>query len=361
MFLHRPSLMKICIIHLHFLAYLVLATPLSHLPDSIKPASLWDFPSYRKPPELFSRDDSLCLVSNYTPCGGGAPDNFCCPRDTKCMVVAANTTALCCPNGSCGKLEPITCNVGYQNVTAYPDAPIHTVALEKELPKCGKQCCPFGYKCNSQTQCVLSDDESDYTTLVPQPTRAPTTTSKPAQATTQILSTTTTSLQISSSQVSSSVTTATSSSSARSTEASDNENKGPPTGIVTAVTVAGVCSVFGIILFFWIRKSRKRQSQCPDQPRDSGWGSWRWGPTTATNTPLLPNHIQRSADGRFIITPRISEFSSPVLSQKISPNSPVELPATPVSPCMWMNLEDAAVEEPRLAFVIPARQIEKQI
>ncbi|EFQ29802.1 uncharacterized protein GLRG_04946 [Colletotrichum graminicola M1.001] len=65
-------------------------------------------------------------------------DYFCCPSDTTCLVLAENTTALCCPKGaSCDVISPIICDITAQNVIENPTSPIHTTKLKESLPSCG--------------------------------------------------------------------------------------------------------------------------------------------------------------------------------------------------------------------------------
>lgn len=302
--------------------------------------------------ELVTRDNTECPSSNYISCGSEVPSTFCCPKDSNCMVLASNTTAVCCPKGSCNLIEPIVCDLGYQNVSAFPKAPIHTTALDASLLRCGTQCCPFGYRCDSKNQCVLDEDQADYKSLVSVPLSTPTSSSA-------------TVLETSTSPTAQTSTTPTptegavheSPSTVADTPSGKRDNAGP-TGLVTALTVAGACSVTGVGIFIWTRWCRKSHGQAfapQDSRRDSGWGSWKC-PSATGSTPLLPQHLSRRDDGKSIDTPREFEFRQPELPPQRQDTSPVELPATPVSFCMWSNLENAAVEEPQLAYVIPAKR-----
>jgi hypothetical protein len=97
--------------------------------------------------ELFERQSS-CPHSGYTQCSG-VPSGFCCAPSTTCLVLANNTTLLCCPSGNdCSTIAPINCNIQEQNVTLHSDAPLLTTNLTATLPSCGSQvCCPLGYSC----------------------------------------------------------------------------------------------------------------------------------------------------------------------------------------------------------------------
>lgn len=137
---------------------------------------------------LFTRQDT-CVTANYDQCSqAGLPAGFCCPVGQTCIALAAETTVLCCPAGSeCSIIKSITCDIQQQNATARPDNLLKTIALDSSLPKCGTECCPFGYTCNSAGNCALNTDQSvapagfvaspSSTTSSPSSTAAPTTTS----------------------------------------------------------------------------------------------------------------------------------------------------------------------------------------
>jgi hypothetical protein len=129
---------------------------------------------------LFGRDDT-CGDTSYTKCSqAGLPDNFCCSPSSTCIPLAGNTTILCCPTGSdCSTIAPIVCNVQLQDATAYPQAVVKTTVLTGELPKCGSNCCPFGYTCDSTQNCIQDKDQSKK----PSDTSGGTTTTAAATAT----------------------------------------------------------------------------------------------------------------------------------------------------------------------------------
>ncbi|PSS23093.1 hypothetical protein M430DRAFT_26027 [Amorphotheca resinae ATCC 22711] len=111
-------------------------------------------------PDLFERA-STCGDPAYTQCSqAGLPSNFCCGPSSDCVVLAANTTVLCCPSGSsCSVIKSITCDITQQNATAHPDISLMTTALTGTLPTCGTGCCPFGYSCNSDNNCVINANQ----------------------------------------------------------------------------------------------------------------------------------------------------------------------------------------------------------
>ncbi|KAJ0166691.1 hypothetical protein CTA2_6248 [Colletotrichum tanaceti] len=128
-------------------------------------------------PSVFGRQDS-CTADGFSACGNGLPNNFCCGTGTRCITLAGDTTVLCCPEGSsCDRISPITCNVNLQDPAAHPDAQIKTTALKGKLGTCGaNKCCPFGYTCNSNQQCVMESDQTKEPEVVVTSTPGPTST-----------------------------------------------------------------------------------------------------------------------------------------------------------------------------------------
>ncbi|CAM1508192.1 Fc.00g050400.m01.CDS01 [Cosmosporella sp. VM-42] len=313
------------------------------------------------PAELLHRSDDLsCPSSEYSSCGSQVPSNFCCPSDSKCLILAANTTLVCCPNGDCNTIKPIVCNVKLQDASKHPGAPILTTALDRDLPRCGSACCPFGYVCNNKEHCVKDADQEDYEYLVPEPS---TTSSTPV---TTSLMYRETSAAPDAPKVEMPATTSTAPTESSTPESKPEDSGVGPAGLVTATTVAGVCCFAGIGIFIWMKWGRKkrRSRESFTHHRDSGWGSWSsWKcfPAPDGQSPLLPRHlvIKRGLDDKFIVTPGESEFSPrapPVVPRRSNTASPAELPASPVSLCMWQNLENAEVKEPQLAYVVPAKR-----
>ncbi|KAJ5225562.1 hypothetical protein N7468_006787 [Penicillium chermesinum] len=113
---------------------------------------------------LFTRDAGSC-PTDYTSCGGKLPSDFCCPSSSTCLSLENDTTALCCPSGSgCESIQPITCEISQQNVTAYPKGTVKTTRLDDELPKCNDACCPFGYTCHKDVCLINQGTSSNGTT-----------------------------------------------------------------------------------------------------------------------------------------------------------------------------------------------------
>ncbi|KAF4983196.1 hypothetical protein FZEAL_1353 [Fusarium zealandicum] len=323
-------------------------------------------------PSRHTERDGSCPISGMDWCGSELPEDFCCPSESSCKVLAANTTALCCPKGStCINIQPIICKITFQDPSAYPAAPIKTLALDQKLKRCGSNtCCPLGYSCEDGTTCVLDKDQEEaYAFLIPGSLSATTETA----TATHILSTSADAvLPVETLDVpDAAITTLPPSASASTTESAspdtqegdEEEENGhggvSPTGVVTAGTVAGVCCLAGIGIFVWMKWFRKRRT--PDTPlmtqtRDT-WGYFSSHGGTSRSTQYL--RVTRGPDDKFIVTPSTAGFPPPLPLPQIveeAQQSPVELPATPVSLCMWSNLEYAAVEEPKLAYVVPAKQ-----
>ncbi|KAJ5759026.1 hypothetical protein N7520_006182 [Penicillium odoratum] len=128
----------------------------------------------------------LC-PSSYDSCGGNVPSDFCCPSSSTCLVLDNDTTALCCPSGSsCEYISPITCDIQEQNATAYPKASVKTTLLSDSLPKCGDECCPFGYTCQNDNLCAMTNSTTTSTTTSTSTSTATSTTSSSITSTTDL-------------------------------------------------------------------------------------------------------------------------------------------------------------------------------
>lgn len=109
--------------------------------------------------DVFQRG-STCSNSASTQCPG-VPSGFCCGASSSCLVLANNTTLLCCPKGQdCALIQPITCDVTQQNVSLHPQAALLTTNLTATLQSCGSgTCCPLGYSCNGGNSCVINQNQ----------------------------------------------------------------------------------------------------------------------------------------------------------------------------------------------------------
>ncbi|ORY71576.1 uncharacterized protein BCR38DRAFT_404646 [Pseudomassariella vexata] len=188
-----------------------------------------------------------CAVDGYSPCSSSLPADFCCPSSTTCVSVASNTTAICCPKSQiCDEIQPITCDIDKQNVTAFPESPLHTTNLEESLPTCGKgNCCPFGYRCNSSGNCEI----------VKKPTKTLTTT------TSHTWSPTTSTVRRTSESTSSSPTTTPTTTNTTDTTVSavDSDDRPSSSNTKTGVAVGtafGAFSVVGALFYCWFWRTK---------------------------------------------------------------------------------------------------------
>jgi len=129
---------------------------------------------------LFERQ-SACPDSSFVACSrAGLPADFCCPTGQTCIPLAANTTVLCCPNTQdCSTIRPITCDIQLQNITIHPDNTLKTTVFNVALSTCGNGCCPFGFNCNSNGDCVMNADQTEAPGAISSTTPSSTASTKP--------------------------------------------------------------------------------------------------------------------------------------------------------------------------------------
>lgn len=118
---------------------------------------------------LFGRDDgcaSVGLSSDYTSCGGGLPNNFCCNTkagDT-CVPFNDNKSVICCPKGqNCSKFYQLPCDAQGLNVSvsANANSSIHSTVIEGGLTTCDtNKCCPQGFGCAADGLCAPTNATS---------------------------------------------------------------------------------------------------------------------------------------------------------------------------------------------------------
>ncbi|KAH6654977.1 hypothetical protein BKA67DRAFT_675002 [Truncatella angustata] len=275
-----------------------------------------------------------CNADGYSTCGKGLPDDFCCPSGSTCLSIASNTTALCCPKGQdCSIIQVITCDIQQQNVTAAPESGIHTTTLEKSLPLCGIDCCPFGYHCNEDLSCeldkdvaVTTGDKFNISTILSttQITTVPSSTSQTSSPTVSF-SLVTTTIRVSLSTA----TSVTGDTPAATTEyiPTQSSNK---TSIAVGSTIgaAGAVSAIGAVIYLCMRRRRTRRSA---QIQKSWRRTWRQQ-RPQHDSGLTKFHTWRGqsyyakADAR------------PIVRVPVVPPEPVyyaELPATPLSTLFW--------------------------
>lgn len=260
---------------------------------SVKLTIIRDSLSRRRLSKLHPRDEDLsCPSSTFNSCGNQVPSNFCCPSNEECLVLASNTTVLCCPKGTCKTIRPIVCSIQLQDAALYPDAPILTTALDKQLPRCGNACCPFGYTCSKDRECVLNDNQEDFEAIVP-----PASTTLPASEQTSIAA--------HAEEQTPTETLAILVEPDLDQSRDDNFN---PAGLITAATVAGLCLAAVIGMILWMKFGKKKAPEPRPQSResftkhrDSGWGSWT---SFTTQSPLLPRQliVKRGPDDKLFVT-----------------------------------------------------------
>jgi hypothetical protein len=119
-------------------------------------------------PSIFERE-STCAAAGLSSCPAGVPGDFCCKKGQTCIALAGNTTILCCPEGECPKIKPIQCDISLQDTAKHPESSVKTTFLTGKLPSCGPACCPFGYTCNNNSECVIDEDQTAAPIGAPKP------------------------------------------------------------------------------------------------------------------------------------------------------------------------------------------------
>ncbi|KAM0332464.1 hypothetical protein ACHAQA_002745 [Verticillium albo-atrum] len=218
-------------------------------------------------PSIFQRDDQeVCRGENLSQCSNGVDDGLCCKTGDTCIYLAGGSTVLCCPGPTCNRIMPIQCNVAAQNHIDFPKAPLKTTALRGELPKCGDQCCPFGFTCNSEGQCDMDEDQSERPSERPASEISSTTVAPTSTLPSPSIITTT-----------AESTTAASSDATPTTGAEEQQNdsadeKAPfPTAAVVVGVLGGVLVLIGIAVgvFMCLSRRRRRNSTNSSRPFSS--------------------------------------------------------------------------------------------
>ena len=135
---------------------------------------------------LEGRQTSTCADSSFSRCADTKlPSDFCCSADSTCISLDSSSSALCCPKGAdCSKIQPISCELSFQDVSGRPDAAIKTTRLDEKLATCGSNtCCPFGYTCDNNSQCVIDKATSSTGSASKSPSASATSTSSTTSAT----------------------------------------------------------------------------------------------------------------------------------------------------------------------------------
>lgn len=262
--------------------------------------SLWARPRIPPPAEIFGRA-STCGDSSYIQCSSAdLPSDFCCPSGQSCIPLAGNTTVICCPSGSdCAEIETIPCDLSLEDKSQHPAAVVMTSALTGTLETCGDQCCPFGYSCNGNSNCVVNEDQTakPSTSSVTSSTTATATsgsgtTSAAVQPTTgttgsSASATSTSSSGSGSGSGSSAAADSTSTSASDSGSGSGASSSGSSAvssqaGAIAGGVIAGVAGLvlLGFLILFCVKKERRRkeaQKITGDGSTDSARSSGSFG------------------------------------------------------------------------------------
>lgn len=288
------------------------------------------------------RSTSDTCPSDYQQCGNGLPSDFCCRSGDTCISLANNTTALCCPDGSgtCSSIQPITCSLDGQNATAYPTTSVHTVNLDGQLPTCGtdssgtKTCCPFGYSCNTKSQCVLTETETPISTGILSTATVVSysfimimTTTSTSGSATGLLTADATYTQVMPTLGPDSDKHTSSNSSSQS------KSRSRSIGIAAGSAVGGIIAVAGCLAFAWLKRRRLKESL--REKRQSIGQRF-----SSTPPPLPPKEYHQMA--------RKKRKSMLSWVPAVINRTPVELPATPVSLSAW-NTQWAGIQPPNRA------------
>ena len=271
--------------------------------------------------DLFGRQSSTCPANSSRCSQGDLPDNFCCPSNTTCISLAADTTILCCPGTSdCTRIQPISCNITLQDVDQFPGAVIKTTALRGELGRCGSgTCCPFGYLCNSGSQCVKNINQN----VAPVQMGSPSTTSSspsPTRTNTDASPTDSSSDQ------------------KEEPPTEDNSRKGPPVAVIAGASVGAVAAVLGVgaLAFLLVKKKKNNDenSEMSDTLKltrsTSSFGNFISNPIVAEDSTL------RTDFGRLPTTRKPGDGDSSILQ------SPESLSAFPRPPSATQQRNVAA-------------------
>ncbi|EFQ26303.1 hypothetical protein CGRA01v4_05393 [Colletotrichum graminicola] len=241
-------------------------------------------------PSVLARQET-CAANGFSPCGNGLPGNFCCGTGTKCITLAGNTTVLCCPEGStCDRISPITCNIDLQDPATHPDAQIKTTALTGKLATCGvDKCCPFGYTCNQNQQCVIDPDQTKKPEIVSTSIPGPTSTgAAPTVIPTDIPTVIPTVVPTVSPTVI--PTTIAASATPDNINNNGNDNNADGNAFPTAIVIGVLCGVLvgvglGVALLLFLARRRRRNAPFQNEKKRSG------APRPSTSTSSFGNII----------------------------------------------------------------------
>ncbi|KAI0383684.1 hypothetical protein F5Y04DRAFT_19082 [Hypomontagnella monticulosa] len=269
--------------------------------------------TYIRPSKIFERADGTC-ASGFSKCAqSGLPDDFCCETDATCIVLAANTTVLCCPKDSnCDTIGAITCDLELQDPAKNPAAEIKTTVLNGVLTTCGKQCCPFGYHCDG-VNCVKDADQSKPPATKP---------ANPKTSTTPVPTATHSPTKTSSTVSVSGISTAAPSTETPVTSTSSTSNTVTIVGGVIGGVVGLVLIIACVVLIRFRRKKKaKQQDQLQRHDSTSSFGNIISAPVPHANYPN--QRLDFLAKGS---QSRATSQKSPALSSPTAVASPPNQP-----------------------------------
>ncbi|ATY60295.1 hypothetical protein A9K55_006710 [Cordyceps militaris] len=214
------------------------------------------------PRDVLTTRAAVCPKDAVT-CGSSLPSDFCCPKNTSCEALAGDTSALCCPaGGDCSRIQPISCNVRLQDPQSHADGPVFTSIFDIDLPKCGTNCCPFGYTC-VDSGCTRDTDQSKEPSSKP-PSSSSSSTATPASstATSASSSASATTTTASTSAHTTTPAAAATTTAAPSSDAAHDDHGGMDSTTISIIggTVGGVFLITAVLvtIFLCIRRRKKR-------------------------------------------------------------------------------------------------------
>lgn len=305
--------------------------------------SLRTRPRIPPPAEIFSRASS-CGDSSYVQCSSAdLPSDFCCPSGQSCIPLAGNTTVICCPSGSdCAEIETIPCDLSLEDKSQHPAAVVMTSALTGTLETCGDQCCPFGYSCNGNENCVVNKDQTakpSTSAVTSSTTAAATATSGSLTSSAAVHPTSGTDSSPSATSTSSSGSGSGSSAVADSTSTSDSDNSNSSSGSsvtssqaasIAGGVVAGVAGLvlLGFLVLFCVKKERRRKEAQKNGGSDDSTDSAR---SSGSFGNILASPMTRGGSTARRVPPAISK---PILHEDMvrSDFGRMKSPHTPIPP-----------------------------
>jgi hypothetical protein len=209
-------------------------------------------------PHIFARQDT-CAAGGLSSCSKNLPDSFCCPQKSRCISLAGDTSALCCPEGrDCERIKPIICDTAAQDVDKFPTAPIKTTVFDVELKKCnGDRCCPFGYTC-AGTECLRDEDQSKAPQGDAKPEPSGTATTVPSPSKTGVPSVVIVTPGETNSAPADSVV-----------PSDESTSPGPNTAAIIGGVVGGIVFllIVAALIFFFTRRANKRHGGLTEKPK----------------------------------------------------------------------------------------------